>query len=345
MTFPRKRRTAVCKPVMGNARTAYAIPNGVTTIKEESFAECAKLGRVTIPKSVKSIGFFAFGVNRTLTDVYYEGSEAEWINIEINGHNDNLIKANIHYNSAGPCVNHKAGTAVKEKVKNATCKAEGSYDSVVYCSVCNSEISRTTKVIPKSAHKYDAGKVTKRATCTAKGVKTYTCTVCGVTKTADITALGHALVHHNAKSPTTHEKGWSAYDTCSRCSYTTYKEIPAKGPTLVKENGVWYYTVNGKKTNATTLCKYGNTWIYVKNGVKSTANTLVNYNGVWYHVNNGTLANDTTLVKYGNTWIYVKNGKKCTDNTLVKYNGVWYHVNKGTLANDTTLVKYGNTWY
>ena len=115
--------------------------------------------------------------------------------------------------------------------------------------------------------------------------------------------------------------------------------------TLVKQNGIWYYTVNDQKTNTTTLVKYNNTWYYVKNGKMSNDNTLVNYKGIWYHVNGGKMVNDTTLVKYGNTWIYVKNGKKCTDNTLVKYNGAWYHVKNGTLANDTTLVKYGNTWY
>ena len=114
--------------------------------------------------------------------------------------------------------------------------------------------------------------------------------------------------------------------------------------TMKKENGVWYYTVDGKKTNATTLCKYGNTWIYVKNGKKSLDNTLVNYKGVWYHVKNGTLANDTTLVKYNGTWYYVKNGKMCNDNTLVKYNGTWYHVRNAKMTNETTLVKYGNTW-
>ena len=115
--------------------------------------------------------------------------------------------------------------------------------------------------------------------------------------------------------------------------------------TLIKENNVWYYTVNDIKVSATTLCKYNGTWYYVKSGKLSKDNTLVKYNNVWYHVNAGKLANDTTLVKYNNVWYYVKNGKLSKDNTLVKYNNVWYHVNAGKLANDTTLVKYNNTWY
>lgn len=42
-----------------------------------------------------------------------------------------------------------------------------------------------------------------------------------------IVALGHDIVHHNAKAATCTEKGWEAYDACSRCDYTACAEIPA----------------------------------------------------------------------------------------------------------------------
>ena len=42
-------------------------------------------------------------------------------------------------------------------------------------------------------------------------------------------ALGHDTVHHEAKAATCTEIGWEAYDTCSRCDYTTYEEIAAIG--------------------------------------------------------------------------------------------------------------------
>ncbi len=41
------------------------------------------------------------------------------------------------------------------------------------------------------SHTWDEGKVTKEATCTEAGVKTYTCTKCGATKTETIAAKGH----------------------------------------------------------------------------------------------------------------------------------------------------------
>lgn len=41
-------------------------------------------------------------------------------------------------------------------------------------------------------HQWDSGKVTTAATCTTKGVMTYTCTKCGKTRTTEIAAIGHS---------------------------------------------------------------------------------------------------------------------------------------------------------
>ena len=57
-----------------------------------------------------------------------------------------------------------------------------------------------------------------RATCIRPG----TCTTCGGRYDG-----GHDLVQHAAKAPTCTEIGWNAYETCSRCDYTTYAELPA----------------------------------------------------------------------------------------------------------------------
>ena len=90
--------------------------------------------------------------------------------------------------------------------------------------------------------------VTKPATCTEKGETTYT--TAAFTNKAfkeqtltleDVEALGHDLVHHDAKAPTCTEAGWEAYDTCSRCDYTTKVDLPAaehQAAEAVKENEV-----------------------------------------------------------------------------------------------------------
>lgn len=71
--------------------------------------------------------------------------------------------------------------------KAATCAKAGSV--TMKCKLCNKTIA--TSVYPKNEnHKSDGGKVTKKATYTATGVKTYTCTVCKkVIKTETIAKL------------------------------------------------------------------------------------------------------------------------------------------------------------
>ena len=70
----------------------------------------------------------------------------------------------------------------------------------------------------------------KTATCTEIGWEAYdTCSRCDYTTYVELTNGGHSLTHHAAKAPTCTEVGWKAYDTCSRCDYTTYVELPALG--------------------------------------------------------------------------------------------------------------------
>lgn len=68
----------------------------------------------------------------------------------------------------------------------------------------------------------------KAPTCTEIGWNAYdTCSRCNYTTYAELPALNHALEQHAAKAPTCTEKGWNAYETCSRCDHTTYAELPA----------------------------------------------------------------------------------------------------------------------
>lgn len=70
------------------------------------------------------------------------------------------------------------------------------------------------------------------ATCTSEAVYYKSC-ACGLASSTETFTSGaidpnnHALVHHEAQAPTCTAVGWEAYDTCSRCTYTTYREIPA----------------------------------------------------------------------------------------------------------------------
>ena len=77
----------------------------------------------------------------------------------------------------------------------------------------------------------------KAPTCTEKGWNAYeTCSRCDYTTYAELPALNHALVQHDAQAPTCTEIGWDAYKTCSRCNYTTYAELPALNHALVNHD-------------------------------------------------------------------------------------------------------------
>ena len=68
------------------------------------------------------------------------------------------------------------------------------------------------------------------ATCNATGLTDGAkCSVCGKTlkEQTVISALGHDLIYHLAKDPTCTKPGWAAYESCTRCDYSTYVEIPA----------------------------------------------------------------------------------------------------------------------
>ena len=70
-----------------------------------------------------------------------------------------------------------------------------------------------------------------KATCSAKAV----CEVCGG-EYGEKDSNNHDLVQHAAKAPTCTEKGWNAYEGCTRrgCGYTTYRAIPALKHDLVQ---------------------------------------------------------------------------------------------------------------
>ena len=128
-----------------------------------------------------------------------------------------------------PANGHTNATAVVENKVNATCTSNGSYDSVIYCSICGDELSRETKTINKINHSYSDWLTSIEAACTVGGRERRDCYNCEHFETRNTSALGHNHVEHEAKAETCTEIGWDAYISCSRCDYSTYVEIPSKG--------------------------------------------------------------------------------------------------------------------
>ncbi|MCD7785659.1 MAG: hypothetical protein LUH18_08855 [Oscillospiraceae bacterium] len=123
--------------------------------------------------------------------------------------------------------NHTAGEAAVENNVPATCTEDGSYDSVVYCSVCEAEISREIITVPATGHSY-VDTVTA-PTCTEQGYTTHKCSVCDYSYVDTYTtALGHSY-ESVVTAPTCTEGGYTTY-TCSACGDTyTADETEANG--------------------------------------------------------------------------------------------------------------------
>ena len=80
----------------------------------------------------------------------------------------------------------------KREVRNAkaaTCTLDG-YSGDIYCTNCGNLIEAGS-VMKAIGHQWDNGVITKAATATQTGIKTYTCTVCKTTRTEVIKALGN----------------------------------------------------------------------------------------------------------------------------------------------------------
>ena len=142
--------------------------------------------------------------------------------------------------------------------KEASCTAEG-YTGDIYCKDCGVKL-QTGKTIAKKAHTWDAGVITTPATCTEKGVKTYTCTSCGGTKTNELPSTGHKQKEvRNKKAATCMQSGYTGDTYCKDCG----KKL-SSGKTIAKLAHKWdagvitqeaTCTEAGIKTYTCTVCE------------------------------------------------------------------------------------------
>ena len=143
-------------------------------------------------------------------------------------------------------------------VREATC-AEDGYTGDLYCRDCGTKL-QTGKTIAKKAHTWDAGVITTPATCTEKGVKTYTCTSCGGTKTNELPSTGHKQKEvRNKKAATCMQSGYTGDTYCKDCG----KKL-SSGKTIAKLAHKWdagvitqeaTCTEAGIKTYTCTVCE------------------------------------------------------------------------------------------
>ena len=104
-------------------------------------------------------------------------------------------------------------------------------------------------------HHWNSGVVTKAATCTAAGVRTYTCSGCGATVTQSIPAKGHVLVADAAVAATCTAIGKTAGTHCSRCGAVITPQDTVPMLPHDYQGGVCVHC-GAKDPNATVVCTH-----------------------------------------------------------------------------------------
>lgn len=183
--------------------------------------------------------------------------------------------------------NHTPAAAVKENVKPATCETAETYDSVVYCSVCGQEISRTQMTGEAAlGHKWGEW---KHDAATAEAEATHT-RVCAndashkETKACDFTAKVTQEATLDQAEITTY--------TCKDCGYSYTKETaPALAGVTVTVNAV----ENGSVTLAGQDVTAGGSKKFAENGTYTlVATPNENCTFVGWQTGNKIVSTDAT---------------------------------------------------
>lgn len=218
------------------ALTDVTIPAGVTAIPDGCFQGCTALKDMKLPGTVTSVGHNAFTGCTALKDVRCYGAPPTVEPGNSEAHSFEPAIVTIHYNpdpvygwtldadgkwqgytvsSKGACLHTGYGTT--ENTVPATCGEAGRTETI--CDNCG-EVTATKEIPATGEHTWDNGTVTTEPTENEPGVRTFTCAVCGATKTAPIPATGaHDYQFTRTVAPTCTAGGYDLY-TCSGCGAT-----------------------------------------------------------------------------------------------------------------------------
>ena len=216
--------------------------------------------------------------------------------------------------------------------KAATCTEDG-YTGDIYCSDCGTKLESGT-VINKLGHTWDNGVITKEATETEEGVKTYTCKTCGATKTESIPVISHHWDQGTvSKEATCTEDGEKTYHcTDEGCNKTWVETIPATGHQHTEIRDKKEVTCEEDGYTGDTYCKDCGQLISKGAVVKVTGHS-------W---DSGKVTEAATCKKEGTKTYTCKNCGETKTESIPKTEHQW---NDGEITKEATCKEEGSKTY
>lgn len=219
------------------------IPNGVTVIGSKAFMNTA-VKEITLPKSLTELKDMAFNKCYNLEELFILNPYCFIYDISsIDGNGDNMDeylciekqaalysweycydknnssakqyaeRHNMWYSCCGTThPDEHLEMKLTEQI-DQTCTVDGLERYEFICKLCGEVDHRVEYQYISQGHKFDNGKITKKATCMQAGTKTYTCSECHITIKESIPKLVHKYSTKITKATTS--KNGKIVKTCS----------------------------------------------------------------------------------------------------------------------------------
>ncbi|MGN0521820.1 MAG: hypothetical protein ACI4IQ_04195, partial [Eubacterium sp.] len=267
-SFKYTKTSSITKPSV----TVKAVSNLTTNSAQINFT-CNNPSKVTIKtvgvqvrkKGVsnwtsKSEAMNPSYVNAASTPMWWTVGSGKELNMSLNAGTIYEYRAYVVYN----------GTNYYSSISTFTTKGPHthSYSSGVItksstCSLtgirrytCTNCGGTKTETIPATGHSYNSGVITKNPTCTSTGVKTYTCIICGDTKTLAIAKTEHSYITTTTKA-TTSSNGFIV-TKCTACSEVKSWSTIYYPKTVTLSKTSYVYDGKVKKPTVTVKDSKGN---------------------------------------------------------------------------------------
>ena len=205
-----------------------SIPDGVETIDDNAFYDCRKFTEITLPKSVKSIGSGAFWNCINLNKVKVLNPDCS-ISVNLSSNTMPFPKCATIYGYSG--------STAEVFAKN------NGYNFLDMTQNCYHHSYKLTE--------------TKPSTCTNKGYKKYTCTVCNDSYTESLPLVPHRYENKKKKAGI----GTNGYvsDECTVCGDVESKSVIYGVNRITLGSTTYSYTGKSQKPSVTVKNSKGKT--------------------------------------------------------------------------------------